>query len=1015
MRMLFNSICFLAILIISVSPVCWGIDLATIYPPSSEYDSNVKQAYAWEFTENDIYRLKNFHFKVADKLDVSTEDAFVGVGHCEQGAVWAVVIPDSPGMIGGSAIDKSMNVAHIWLRFNPGEINRLFLPKTVAKARKTGLQSEMDRIAKFKITSSWHSGGRAFLPPPGNITLDIRNDEDGRRFFAINTVDETVELIPGFNERILKAPVTLTQQEALDHFHTFWSTYDTQYPGFYIRPDIDWNGLKNRYYPKFSMCRNSSEFALMAADLLSNLKDRHIWLYEGNMPIPVYTPDIEMHVNRDTLASEFSDLQNTASGVTWGVSSDHIGYIMIPEWRGSALADDLDVILEQMRNTRGLIVDVRLNGGGSEPIARDFAGRFLANSHVYAYSVYKKGEAHDDLTEKQPRTVSPRGPWQYSRPVILLIDQPCLSSNESFICMLKGSDAVTSMGYRTGGSSGNPRFEQLPCGISFTIPQWIDYLPDGTLLELHGIIPDVLCDFPVDAFITDDPVLKSALKRLGQQPLPAIPIAGPAVGVADRPRVIDVFPANGALIDPGKTTLRIRFDRPMNPDMGTIFFQSGGCIPLGQMTYDPAGNEFSVPLKFFPGVMQEVSIASSKRQSFMDQNGTGTESYNWTFTVNNSVVTDRPIPKLTTVIPGAEEELGWITIFNVTFDGPMDPDSMIVSDSMGPPGRGDYSIIPSIEYDSETFSFRVPIVMKKDWSGTVTLQGFRDTTGRLTDKVEIPARTGDTLFQEADMQRFLMTSDPEKLRLLEQQILSKRRAITSFIENVTDTTAFGAEIQGYRFINKGIVTFAVEPGKCFAEAGSLRMGFDSKDWWVEFKQPNNGKSTFQWVSRDNDVIWTVFSDPLYILTDSYKHGENKPHLEYLGLSAENGTSLHRFRRWTIIRYPDRNLVIISEFGINADTGLLESMSLHSNIGMNSEKMVEYLHVNEKIDANIFNLATYTQTKPETDFPFRDPADAESVEQYFYLIDDGSSSNTQVRFGYVDPTGKKISSGHGDFN
>jgi len=30
-----------------------------------------------------------------------------------------------------------------------------------------------------------------------------------------------------------------------------------------------------------------------------------------------------------------------------------------------------------MRDTRGLTVDVRLNGGGTEPLAREVAGRFL--------------------------------------------------------------------------------------------------------------------------------------------------------------------------------------------------------------------------------------------------------------------------------------------------------------------------------------------------------------------------------------------------------------------------------------------------------------------------------------------------------------------------------------------------------------------------------------------------------------------------------------------------------------
>jgi C-terminal processing protease CtpA/Prc len=52
-----------------------------------------------------------------------------------------------------------------------------------------------------------------------------------------------------------------------------------------------------------------------------------------------------------------------------------------------------------MRDTRGLIMDVRLNGGGDEPTAGAVAGRFLQEEFVYAYSQYRNGPSHTNLTE----------------------------------------------------------------------------------------------------------------------------------------------------------------------------------------------------------------------------------------------------------------------------------------------------------------------------------------------------------------------------------------------------------------------------------------------------------------------------------------------------------------------------------------------------------------------------------------------------------------------------------------
>lgn len=1001
----------------AVVPAAVGsINLQKIYPPVSAETRSPGTAYAWEFGKNDVYRLARFSLSIPGRLDVSTESAFVGIGHCEMGAVWAVIIPDSPGTISGQAIDQPMNVANIWLRFNPGEINRLLPPKTITKTRQAPVFDQMERIARYKITSSWQSGGRACLPPPGNITLDIQNDGNDRRFFMIDTSMGTAELAPVFNNRPLSDPVPMTQKESLEQFDTLWKAFDTRYPGFGIRQDIDWSRLKRIYYPKFSVCVNSAEFADAAAELLRNLKDRHVWVNDGIMPIEVYVPQIERHFNFKAVELAVNDNKKTGSGITWGITSDQIGYIMIPAWQGNALSDDLDVVLEQMRDTRGLIVDVRANGGGSEPIARDFAGRFLAEPHTYAFSIFKNGDAHDDLTDKQPRRISVRGPWQYRRPVLLLIDEPCLSSNESFICMMKGSETVTTMGYRTGGSSGNPRFETLPCGITYSIPQWIDCLPDGSPLEMKGIMPDILCTFAAEEFRgEEDPVFTRALAHLKQVPLPEDPITGPVVPVADRPRIIDVSPDEDAVVDPGETTLRIRFDRPMNPHSGSILFRSGGCVPLGQIVYDQELNEFSVPVKFFPGNSHAVVISSAGSGGFIDENGTAPESFTWGFTVSDSPWTDRPIPKVTGVVPGEGSELGWITIFAITFDGPMDPDSVVVPVVQGPPLGGDYSIIPMIEYDPASCTFRVPVVMKKNWSGIVTFHGFRDSTGRLTESVELPVRTGEEMFLEQNPGNFLITADPGKFESLEQQILAERQAVHTFMEHVITDGAMGIGIHGYQLIIRRMTVFAVDDEKCFADSGPIRMGFDGRQWWAAFKPSRTGESAFQWTSRSNDTRWTVFSDPLYVLPGSAGHGKRDPHLEYLGLDVVKGQNLHRFRRWTIMLYPQKSIVFVSELYVDANSGLLHSQQRWSNLGLRDGSTVEYQVVNGELDPAVFDLATYTKLQPEKEFPFRDPAEAESVETYFYLIDDGSSGNTQVRFGFTDSDGNKRTSGMSDYN
>jgi C-terminal processing protease CtpA/Prc len=95
--------------------------------------------------------------------------------------------------------------------------------------------------------------------------------------------------------------------------------------------------------------------------------------------------------------------------------------------------------------------------------------------------------------------------------------QKTLSSAESFALMLAQCPQVSTMGDRTGGSSGNPRRIELDCGISVNLPRWLDMDPQGNPIEGHGVQPKIKIKATSDAFSdTEDPVLESALKHLGK-------------------------------------------------------------------------------------------------------------------------------------------------------------------------------------------------------------------------------------------------------------------------------------------------------------------------------------------------------------------------------------------------------------------------------------------------------------------------------------------------------------------
>lgn len=267
--------------------------------------------------------------------------------------------------------------------------------------------------------------------------------------------------------------------------------------------------------PRALASQSPNELAEVFADLLRPLRDLHIWMSVAGARVAIFNRPRVANSNPAAHRGLVGDLHSQGR-VQWAVTPDKIGFLAVHAWdTGPAIPTACNEALDAMRDTRALIVDVRLNGGGDEPTAAQVAGRFLDREFTYAYSQYRNGRAHDRLTEKYPRKVAPRGPWRYERPVLLLIGQRCMSSNESFIGMMTGATNVTTMGDHTCGSSGNPKLLQLPLEITVSLPRWIDCLPDGTPLDERGFQPQIRFEPKPGAFQgARDDLLAAALDRL---------------------------------------------------------------------------------------------------------------------------------------------------------------------------------------------------------------------------------------------------------------------------------------------------------------------------------------------------------------------------------------------------------------------------------------------------------------------------------------------------------------------
>jgi carboxyl-terminal processing protease len=108
---------------------------------------------------------------------------------------------------------------------------------------------------------------------------------------------------------------------------------------------------------------------------------------------------------------------------------DGLGYIEIRSFSDQAAVAAFDRALLDLRDTRGLIIDVRDNGGGDTGVARPIMGRFITETRPYARMRRRDGAG---LGAPWTETVDPRGPFTYDKPVVVLTGRWSGSMAEGF-------------------------------------------------------------------------------------------------------------------------------------------------------------------------------------------------------------------------------------------------------------------------------------------------------------------------------------------------------------------------------------------------------------------------------------------------------------------------------------------------------------------------------------------------------------------------------------------------------
>lgn len=220
------------------------------------------------------------------------------------------------------------------------------------------------------------------------------------------------------------------------------------------------------------------------------------------------------------------------------------GYIRIDGFSGGEeMMAHFDRALDRMMGTKGLIIDLRRNGGGDlsgdrilSRLARKDLVRYIRSERMNDFILKDRpenfflphipGAPFSDWHELPVKLAPPEK--RYTSPVVALISPYCFSACDTFAASLKDNGLATLIGEGTGGGTGTPLAFELPeSNFFFRYSVVKGKTPAGNRIEGVGTLPDIVKEPVIADRINDlsDSQIDFALTYLRSRNGDATPIS----------------------------------------------------------------------------------------------------------------------------------------------------------------------------------------------------------------------------------------------------------------------------------------------------------------------------------------------------------------------------------------------------------------------------------------------------------------------------------------------------------
>lgn len=219
---------------------------------------------------------------------------------------------------------------------------------------------------------------------------------------------------------------------------------------------------------------------------------------------------VKLLINRGGTEKEFTVTRAIVSNPSVeGTVSGGIGTLTISRFDNET-ASLARAAAQEFKNkgVKGIILDLRYNGGGYVDAAQDVAGLWLDGKVVVTER--SNGQILSTLKSGNNALLA-------NIPTVVLVNSGTASASEIVAGALQDYKVAKLIGERTFGKGSVQKLIELPEGaeLKVTIARW--YTPNGKNITTDGINPDISASYTqADADAGNDPQLDAAKKELGQ-------------------------------------------------------------------------------------------------------------------------------------------------------------------------------------------------------------------------------------------------------------------------------------------------------------------------------------------------------------------------------------------------------------------------------------------------------------------------------------------------------------------